>query len=66
MDEVVIVDAVRTPMWRFQWRVSQFTAPELGDAVIRALKERNDLKGEFKRAWGRPWLDRPRFAAGSR
>ena len=46
MDEVVIVDAVRTPMGRFQGRVSQFTAIELGAAVIRALKERNNLKGD--------------------
>ncbi len=46
MTEVVIVDAVRTPMGRFQGRLSQFTAPELGAAVIRALKERNDLEGD--------------------
>lgn len=46
MDEVVIVDAVRTPMGRFQGRVSQFTATELGAAVIRALVERNALKGD--------------------
>ncbi len=46
MTEVVIVDAVRTPMGRFQGRVSQFTASELGAAVIRALKERNNLTGD--------------------
>lgn len=46
MNEVVVVDAVRTPMGRFQGRVSQFTAPELGAAVIKALKERNDLAGD--------------------
>lgn len=46
MSEVVIVDAVRTPIGRFLGRVSQFSAVELGAAVIRALKERNRLKGD--------------------
>ncbi len=46
MPEVVIVDAVRTPIGRFLGRVSQFSATELGAAVIRALKERNRLKGD--------------------
>jgi len=45
-EEVVIVDAVRTPIGRFQGKVSQFSATELGASVIRALKERNDLKGD--------------------
>ncbi len=45
-EEVVIVDAVRTPMGRFQGRVSQYKAPELGAHVIRALKERSDLGAE--------------------
>lgn len=43
---VVIVDAVRTPTGRFQGALSGFTAPELGARVIRALKERNDLRGD--------------------
>ncbi len=43
---VVIVDAVRTPMGRFQGRLSEFSAPQLGAQVIRALKERNGLKGD--------------------
>lgn len=46
MSEVVIVDAVRTPIGRFLGRVSQFSASELGATVIRALKERNRLKGD--------------------
>jgi acetyl-CoA C-acetyltransferase len=46
MTEVVIVDAVRTPIGRFLGRVSQFSAVELGATVIRALKERNRLKGD--------------------
>jgi acetyl-CoA C-acetyltransferase len=45
MVDVVIVDAVRTPMGRFQGRLAQFSATELGAAVIKALKERNNLKG---------------------
>lgn len=44
--DVVIVDAVRTPMGRFQGRLSQFSATDLGAHVIRALKERNGLKGD--------------------
>lgn len=44
--DVVIVDAVRTPTGKFQGRVSQFSAIELGAHVIRALKERNHLKGD--------------------
>jgi acetyl-CoA C-acetyltransferase len=44
MTEVVIVDAVRTPMGRFQGRLSQFSATDLGAHVIRALMERNRLK----------------------
>jgi acetyl-CoA C-acetyltransferase len=46
MSDVVIVDTVRTPMGRFQGRLSQFSATELGAAAIRALKERNHLKGD--------------------
>jgi acetyl-CoA C-acetyltransferase len=44
--EIVIIDAVRTPMGRFQGRVSQLSATELGAHVVRALVERNDLQGE--------------------
>jgi acetyl-CoA C-acetyltransferase len=46
MPDVVIVDAVRTPMGRFQGRLAQFSATELGAAAICALKERNNLKGD--------------------
>ncbi len=46
MTDVVIVDAVRTPMGRFQGRLAQFSATDLGAAVIKALKERNRLKGD--------------------
>jgi acetyl-CoA C-acetyltransferase len=44
--EVVIVDAVRTPIGKFQGRVSQFSATELGAHAIRALIERNKLSGD--------------------
>ncbi|MFN4218268.1 MAG: beta-ketoacyl synthase N-terminal-like domain-containing protein, partial [Candidatus Bipolaricaulia bacterium] len=46
MTDIVIVDAVRTPMGRFQGRLAQFSATELGAAAIRALKERAHLKGD--------------------
>jgi acetyl-CoA C-acetyltransferase len=45
-DEIVIIDAVRTPIGKFQGRVSQFSATELGAQVIKALKERNNLTGD--------------------
>lgn len=44
--EIVIIDAVRTPIGKFQGRVSQFSATELGAHVIKALKERNNLSGD--------------------
>ncbi|MBI1730380.1 acetyl-CoA C-acetyltransferase [Candidatus Acetothermia bacterium] len=44
--EVVIIDAVRTPIGKFQGRVSQFSATELGACAIRALIERNKLSGD--------------------
>jgi len=44
--EVVIVDGVRTPMGRFQGKLSRFSATDLGAHVIRALVERNSLKGD--------------------
>ena len=44
--EVVIVDAVRTPMGRFQGRLAQLSATELGAHAIRALKDRTGLKGD--------------------
>ncbi len=43
---VYIVDAVRTPMGRFQGSLSGFKAPELGAKVIRALLDRNGISGE--------------------
>ena len=44
--EVVIVDAVRTPIGRFQGRVSSFSATDLGAHVIKGLRERNELTGK--------------------
>ena len=44
--DIVIVDAVRTPIGRFQGRVSRFSATDLGAHVIRGLRERNELTGE--------------------
>ncbi|MBI3461284.1 acetyl-CoA C-acetyltransferase [Candidatus Acetothermia bacterium] len=46
MAEVVIVDAVRTPMGRFQGKLAQFSATDLGAAAIKAIKDRNSLKGD--------------------
>jgi acetyl-CoA C-acetyltransferase len=46
MTEVVIVDAVRTPMGRFQGKLAQFSATDLGAVAIKAIKERNNLKGD--------------------
>lgn len=46
MRNVYIVDAVRTPMGRFQGSLSEFRAPELGAKVISYLLERNKLKGD--------------------
>ncbi len=41
-----IVDAVRTPMGRFQGSLAKFKASELGAKVISALLKRNNLQGE--------------------
>ena len=43
---VYIVDAVRTPMGRFQGSLAKFKASELGAKVISALLKRNNLRGE--------------------
>lgn len=45
MKRVYIVDAVRTPMGRFQGSLSKFKASELGAKVISALLQRNKLSG---------------------
>lgn len=44
--DIVIVDAVRSPIGKFQGRVSRFSATDLGAHVIRGLVERNDLHGD--------------------
>ena len=44
-EDVVIIDAVRTPAGRFQGSLSEFSAPELGGFVIRAILERNRISG---------------------
>jgi len=45
MKRVYIVDAVRTPMGRFQGSLSKFKATELGAKVISALLQRNKILG---------------------
>lgn len=44
--EIVIVDAVRSPIGKFQGRVSRFSATDLGAHVIKGLIERNELRGD--------------------
>lgn len=46
MKDVVIVDAVRTPIGSFGGSLSSFTAPELGAAVIQALLKRSGVSPE--------------------
>ena len=46
MQKAYIVDAVRTPMGKFQGSLSSFKASELGAKVISALLSRNELKGD--------------------
>jgi len=46
MQKAYIVDAVRTPMGKFQGSLSAFKASELGAIVISALLKRNNLKGD--------------------
>src|SRR5262245_10569505 len=43
MSDVVIVDAVRTPVGRFQGRLSGVRPDDLAAVVLRALVERNAL-----------------------
>jgi len=43
MKDIVIVDAVRTPVGRFRGRLAGVRADHLGSLVISALMERNDL-----------------------
>ncbi|HED03776.1 MAG TPA: acetyl-CoA C-acetyltransferase [Candidatus Fraserbacteria bacterium] len=44
--EIVIVDALRTPIGRFGGRLAQFSATELGAQAIGALLKRNGLQGD--------------------
>lgn len=44
--DIVIVDAVRTPIGKFQGRVSRFSATELGAHVVKGLVQRNELEGD--------------------
>ncbi len=44
--DIVIVDAVRSPIGKFQGRVSRFSATDLGAHVIKGLVERNELQGD--------------------
>ncbi len=46
MKDVVIVDAVRTPIGSFGGSLSSFTAPELGSTVIQALLKRSGVSPE--------------------
>lgn len=43
---VYIVDAVRTPMGKFQGSLTEFKASELGAKVISGILQRNGLKGD--------------------
>lgn len=43
---VYIVDAVRTPMGKFQGSLAEFKASELGAKVISGILQRNGLKGD--------------------
>ncbi len=43
MDQAVIVDALRTPIGKFQGALAGFEAPKLGAHVVKALIERNKL-----------------------
>lgn len=46
MTDVVIIDAVRTPIGSFGGSLSSFTAPELGATVIQALLKRTGVSPE--------------------
>ena len=46
-DKAVIVEAVRTPIGRFQGGLAEVPAPRLGAAAIRALLERTGLEPEL-------------------
>ncbi|AYW48305.1 hydroxymethylglutaryl-CoA reductase, degradative [Tetragenococcus osmophilus] len=43
MEEVVIIDALRTPVGKYQGRLSQLSAVELGTAVTQKLIEKNKI-----------------------
>jgi acetyl-CoA C-acetyltransferase len=45
MQDVVIVDAVRTPVGRYLGNLSRWSATELGAFVVRGLLERNSIDG---------------------
>ncbi len=46
MVNVVVVDAIRTPIGKFGGSLQSFSAPELGAIVIKELISRNKLPGE--------------------
>lgn len=46
-ENIVIVEALRTPIGGFQGELSAVSAPELGAAVIQGLIENTGLKGEL-------------------
>lgn len=43
MEQAVIIDALRTPIAKFQGALANFTAPQLGTHVIKALVERTKI-----------------------
>lgn len=43
MEEVVIVDALRTPIGKYRGQFSQMSAVELGTSITKALLEKNSL-----------------------
>ena len=46
MNEVYIIDAARTAVGNFGGKLSSLTATQLGTTVIKALLDRNGLKGD--------------------
>ena len=46
MEKIFIVDGLRTPIGSFLGSLKSLSAHQLGSAVIRALLEKNSLKGE--------------------
>ena len=46
MEKIYIIDGLRTPIGSFMGSLKSLSAPQLGSAVIKALLEKNGIKGE--------------------